>query len=310
MPAIQKVPRRKGFTLVELLVVISIIAILLGLLLPAVQKVREAANRMSCSNNLHQLGIAVISFNAQYNQVPMVEGIGRSQLVLMPGGVNPYTGNTQPVSPTGNAGTIFYYLLPFIEQDVLYNNSSGVCNLAVGANQVKLFLCPSDSVTLNAASYGGAGSMQAISTQQDGLASTNYVANVMVFEPRGTQNISTQVPDGTSNTVAFAEQYRNCSPGPLFGAPLYSQPAWGWSYIVALMKGLPNDPLASPTFGGINDGILPTWLGLATASAFQGGVPQFKCNPQVTQGGHSGGMLTCLCDGSVKFVTTGITAQT
>src|SRR5579872_1491465 len=90
--------RRMGFTLIELLVVIAIIAILIGLLLPAVQKVREAAQRSQCQNNLHQICLAAHSYNDVNNQLP---------------GVSAAT----PLSPLP---TIFFWLLPYVEQQNLY----------------------------------------------------------------------------------------------------------------------------------------------------------------------------------------------
>jgi prepilin-type N-terminal cleavage/methylation domain-containing protein len=307
--------RRRAFTLIELLVVIAIIAILIGLLLPAVQKVRAAAARMQCGNNLKQISLAVHDYQGTFGVVPPAEGMSLTFMLATygPGG-GPYGKFT---SPDGTTGSIFYYILPYIEQDNVYKNALGnsmatdaAGNPLVGADVIKTYLCPSDPSVVNAGVYGGCGLMQSININRDGYAACNYAANVMVFEPRGTSSIETAMSDGTSNTVMFAERFRNCSTSPSnypYGG--CTLPAWAWN---TLANG--GDPWTSPTFGAQQDGI---WQMNASGAefdfsglAFQAGPSVQQCNWYVTQGGHTAVMMVGLGDGSVRGVNNGISLTT
>src|SRR5438093_8820809 len=130
---------RAAFTLIELLVVIAIIAILIGLLVPAVQKVREAAARVQCENSLKQLGLATHALHDNYKKLPPLCAPSQHHAITAVG------------APFGGAVgfTVFDWLLPYVEQGPLYNASNRDVNTivsgrAVYATPIPIYLCPSD----------------------------------------------------------------------------------------------------------------------------------------------------------------------
>lgn len=189
---------RSAFTLIELLVVIAIIAILIGLLLPAVQKVREASARMKCSNNLKQMALGIHNYHSAIGTFP-------------PGSASPI-GGTNPVYP------VQVLLLPYLEQDNLYRlfdftqSSTSAVNAIPRATVVSMFLCPSDPVTTVPIGQGAGNNYR----WNAGVSIVNTyptAVNAAMPPPNGafwqdTPVRVTDITDGSSNTAAFSEHIK------------------------------------------------------------------------------------------------------
>jgi prepilin-type N-terminal cleavage/methylation domain-containing protein/prepilin-type processing-associated H-X9-DG protein len=321
----------RGFTLIELLVVIAIIAILIGLLLPAVQKVREAAARMSCSNNLKQLAIACHSYHdANANQLPPA-------IVMNFYDDFPYSDNIGP-----NWAIL---ILPYIEQSNLYQQqvasiqawmnpndttyTKGWTNLRTAT--IKTFLCPSDANNQNVCNLS-------LANVANNWARGNYAANcgphyhygsringgsssggpwgypgagpftVVASKVNGVQTPSkrasmgvAQIPDGSSNTLLLSEVLAGINTNDPRGVWAFGLA--GSSTLTSHADGdceLPNDQ------GSCSDDVHDA---PDTPAQNLGNWTSCNSNQATARSRHSGGVMAAMGDGSVRFIRNSVSQQ-
>jgi prepilin-type N-terminal cleavage/methylation domain-containing protein len=334
---------RRGFTLIELLVVIAIIAILIGLLLPAVQKVREAAARATCQNNVKQLALACHNYENANGALP------------------PYS-----IATGSQFGSAHFLMLPYIEQDNLFRQANGI-SFNVRTAPVKTFVCPTDPTAT-----GGVFTSQAVNYPFNGTApnrisvngtpygAATYAINGQVITASMTAGHPTNgsrtligISDGTSNTILFAERMAFCA-GPEFpsttatrrlasgsvtwsiwarggkntansnwadGAPAAPLPpanyanspdAYTWwdnamfdhPYRVPSNLNAGPGPRTDPNFRQNWDG------GVVNPGGIQGSPRPHACDYRRLQAIHGNVMTAGLADGSVRSITSSIGALT
>jgi len=287
--------RRTAFTLIELLVVIAIIAILIGLLLPAVQKVREAAARMQCQNNLKQLGLGLHN----YHDARMVFPSGQSNLLASNTTTNAF-----------NRQCWMQPILPYVEQDAIFKQieagqgTNYTCYIAGSEAKIKTFICPSDP---NGGKNLTSGATSTTPNPNQGFHG-NYVAsagNTVFGNAGGGQNLNgvlyplsttriIAITDGTSNTLMTSEilvspdatshdlrgRYHNTWDGNSLFSSLYP-PNTSVSDVSSYCQPLVNAPCT-------------------------GGSSNFV---QSARSQHTGGVNVGLADASVRFVTKNVNLQ-
>jgi prepilin-type N-terminal cleavage/methylation domain-containing protein len=301
--------RRSAFTLIELLVVIAIIAILIGLLLPAVQKVREAAARSQCSNNIKQMSLGVHNLHDTYSCLPPTIGI----------------------FPTGslNYGPVTFYMLPFIEQDNIWKNAVNANgqyisnNNGVQSTVIKTYICPSDPSYTAEAPNNFALSCYAANALAFSQASYNNGAGNYMFcyvtgtDPNsvavidntypvciGGKRIPASFQDGTSNTILWTEKYAQCGP-PRNGNNFTGSTQWADRFAVysgAFIGFYPNP--------NTNKASVPVNYGTAGYFQVQPNPWPSNCTSTVASSGHTSGIMAGLGDGSVRFCAKGMSSNT
>ena len=282
--------RQRGFTLIELLVTIAIIAVLIALLLPAVQQAREAARRSQCKNNLKQIGLAIQNYYDVYSRLPI--GVQRM-------------GGASPVAVTVSGYTWFRRILPYIEQGAIYNKydqnanySSVEPNRSLSQTLIPMMRCPSDNASAFFNQIPQYNYLANAGNTNIGKLTANgatYSAGPFSFSPtqEGTAASFAQITDGLSNTILVGEIRVGATSPDYRGLLQYGMQA-------CLSGNLPpNTPIADfvPPGQCVTSTDLPC-AEVSTASDYR--------HQMTLRSRHTGGAHAALCDGSVRFLGNNI----
>ncbi len=304
---------RKGFTLIELLVVIAIIAILIGLLLPAVQKVREAAARMQSGNNLKQIGLAVHTYHDAQNGMPPTSECNYAYTVL-PTNANSY-------SVRGSCLYTFTQILPYLEQQALFDQYKAGGTTTV---DLKMFQDPSDATIGQTTSVGVSSYLPGLSQDiyyvqspyqyrsgQGVWSPSSYVYTYTGGSRDGTQTVSgskkrliSQIfADGASNTLLVGERVAFCSTSTTSTTVgnTVSRTSSGGTGLWRSVSG-PSSFYYSYTSGSISQG---------GPIGFKSGVTAANCGPffgSYYMTTRSGPVQIVLGDGSVRGINANLSA--
>jgi prepilin-type N-terminal cleavage/methylation domain-containing protein/prepilin-type processing-associated H-X9-DG protein len=281
--------RRRGFTLIELLVVIAIIAILIGLLLPAVQKVRDAAARAKCQNNLKQIGLALQGYHDVNRQFP-------------PGYVS---GVTSEGDDTGPGWGWAAYLLPHMEQQPLFNQINFALPIEAPANAaarvvlVPSYLCPADTAP-NAFPVGPRSMTGQLVSTTCTLAPASYTGSFGVTEPgvdgegvffRNSQIRIADITDGTSQTLVAGERsYR------------YAETTWVGAVTGSNLVPSSGSPLP------LEVDVAANFVLSHAGEMLSGAARPYEINNYSSN--HSGGAMFLFADGHVRFLTSSTDSTT